>query len=233
VRAQFHDELDRIRQNIRLLGDQATQAAHRALHALSTLDLPEARAVKHDDRSTDRLRYEVENTCLVLIATQQPVARDLQTLTTAMYVAVELERCGDYAKGVAKAARRIIRNHASAQSVKPYNLVEMEACASDMLQRAVNAFVNDDPLAAQVVLMDDAGVDRLYGELRTRVIGDMVAGNVPVGSGTWLLHAGHCLERFADRAAAISARTILIGNREQVEPVGELNSSFGPANGLS
>ena len=167
-----------------MLGDQATQAAHRAIYALSTLDLPAARAVKHDDRSTDRLRYEVENACLVLIATQQPVARDLLTLTMAMYVAVELERCGDYAKGVAKAARRIIGNNASVEPIKPYNLVEMEACASDMLQRAVNAFVNDDPLVAQIVLQDDAVVDRHYGELRTRVIGDMVAGTVPVGSGT-------------------------------------------------
>jgi phosphate uptake regulator len=146
----------------------------------------------------------------------------------AMYVAVELERCGDYAKGVAKAARRIIGNNASVEPIKPYNLVEMEACASDMLQRAVNAFVNDDPLVAQIVLQDDAVVDRHYGELRTRVIGDMVAGTVPVGSGTWLLHAGHCLERFADRAADISARTVLANNREQVELVGELNARRGP-----
>ena len=63
---------------------------------------------------------------------------------------------------------------------------------------------------------------------REAVIGDMVAGTVPVGSGTWLLHAGHCLERFADRAADISARTVLANNREQVESVGDLNARREP-----
>ena len=166
-----------------------------AMHALSTLDLTEAKAVKHNDNSSDRLRYEVENACLVLIATQQPVARDLQVLTTAMFVAVELERCGDYAKGIAKAARRIIRSGAC---VDLYTLPQMEISACGMLARAVEAFILFDQPAAQAVMRDDTHVDQLYLSLRRQVISDMTACTVPVEGGAWLLHAGHCLERFAD-----------------------------------
>ena len=211
MRAQFHQALGKICGNIQVLGAQATQAASSAMHALSTLDMYEAKAVKQNDRSSDQLRYEVENACLVLIATQQPVARDLQILLTAMFVAVELERCGDYAKGIAKAARRIIR---TGTGVNTYNLMEMETSACDMLARAVDAFILFDLPTSQAVIRDDAHVDQLYLNLRRQVISDMTACTTPVEDGAWLLHAGHCLERFADRAADIAARVEMIAERE-------------------
>lgn len=211
MRAQFHSELDKIRGNIQVLGMQATQAASNAMHALSTLDMNEAKAVKQNDRSSDQLRYEVENACLVLMATQQPVARDLQILTTAMFVAVELERCGDYAKGIAKAARRIIR---AGTAVNIYNLPEMEASACQMLARAVDAFTLFDLPTSQAVIRDDAYVDHLYQNLRREVIADMTSSAMSVESGAWVLHAGHCLERFADRAADIATRVKSIAERE-------------------
>ena len=211
MRAQFHQELDNIRGNIQVLGAQATQAVSSAVHALSTLDMQEARAVKQNDLSSDCLRYEVENACLVLIATQQPVARDLQLLLTAMFVAVELERCGDYAKGIAKAARRIVR---TGSGVSTYNLAEMETNACSMLERAVDAFILIDLPISQAVIRNDAHVDHLYRELRTRVIADMTSNVTSVEGGAWLLHAGHCLERFADRAADIALRVSAIANRE-------------------
>src|SRR5512143_573974 len=107
MRTLFHNRLQRIREDIALLCTQASQATERAVNALILRDYEAAREVKRSDRASDQLRYEVEMECLGLIATQQPVARDLRMLAAATLIAVELERCGDYAKGVAKAARRI------------------------------------------------------------------------------------------------------------------------------
>lgn len=207
VRTQFNKELDRIRDNIKLMGAQVNQAAARAVNALINRDFQEAREVKREDRSTDRLRYEIENDCLTLMATQQPVARDLRELAAATFVAVELERCGDYAKGVAKAARRISRANAN---IGVYNLSQMDSLARDMLDRSVKAFVAIDVATAHQVIEDDNRVDQLYNELLTSVITDMTANATHIEGGTWLLHAGHCLERIADRATNIAERIIFV-----------------------
>jgi phosphate transport system protein len=217
MRTQFYNELNRIRENIRILGEQANVAVAKAVAALLNSDYQEAREVKRSDHTTDQLRYEIENSCLILIATQQPVARDLRELAASTFVAVELERCGDYAKGVAKAARRISRANVT---IKPYNLSEMEACARDMLERAVNAFIQVDVKAARTIIEDDNHIDKLYNDLLIIVITDMTEKSIPVESGIWLLHAGHCLERYADRTTNIAERVIFVDSGDFV---GDLN----------
>ncbi len=207
MRCQFNNELNRIRENIKILGGQANLALARAVAALLNSDFQEAREVKRSDHTTDQLRYEIENSCLILIATQQPVARDLRELAAATFVAVELERCADYAKGVAKAARRISRANTT---IKPYNLREMETFARGMLERAVNAFIAVDVQAARGVIQDDNHIDQLYNDLLISVITDMTEKAIPVESGIWLLHAGHCLERYADRTTNIAERVIFV-----------------------
>jgi phosphate transport system protein len=207
MRTQFNQELEKIRASIQLMGAQVNQATTRAVNALINGDFAEAREVKREDRTTDQLRYEVENACITLMATQQPVARDLRELAAAALVAVELERCGDYAKGVAKAARRISRANAQVNS---YNIAEMDTLARDMLARSVDAFVKVDADAAQQVITDDNRIDHLYNQLLANVIADMTASATHIEGGTWLLHAGHCLERIADRATNIAERVIFV-----------------------
>ena len=207
MRTLFDVELSNITADIRVLGERARQASLRALNALLSGDYAEAREVKRNDRTTDELRYEIENSCLVTIATQQPVARDLRRLVATTFVAVELERCGDYAKGIAKAARRISRANTA---IKPYDLREMEELARGMLERVVNAFLVVDVAAARQVIQDDLRMDEMYHELLANVTADMKVSALPIESGTWLLHAGHSLERYADRATNIAERVIFI-----------------------
>jgi phosphate transport system protein len=207
MRTQFDRNLDRIRGNIRTLGEMANQATTRAVNALINRNFSEAREVKRDDHSTDALRYQVENECVILLATQQPVTRDLRELVAATFVAVELERCGDYAKGVAKAARRITRANTD---MSTYNLAEMEILARDMVQRAVNAFINTDTKAAQVVIDDDNRMDRMYDDLLSSMMSDMTSNGAHIEGGAWLIHAGHCLERYADRATNIAERVLFV-----------------------
>lgn len=207
MRTHFNREMELIRDTIKLMGDQVNQASARAVAALINRNFQEAREVKRSDRSIDQLRYEVENACVMQMATQQPVARDLRVLAATALVAVELERCGDYAKGIAKAARRITRTNAD---ISTYNLSQMDTLARDMLDRSVNAFISVDSRAALQVIEDDNRLDQMYNELLTQVITDMTSDALHIEGGTWLLHAGHCLERLADRSTNIAERVIFI-----------------------
>ncbi len=217
MRSIFNSELTRISDNIRSLGEQVNLSSARAITALVNRDFSEAREVKRSDKSTDQLRYDIENECLICMATQQPVASDLRRLVATTFVAVELERCGDYAKGIAKAARRLSRANSQ---VGVYNLNDMQAYAADMLSRAVNAFINVDVPAARVVIADDDKIDAMYNDLVSKVTGDMVNDLAQIECGTWLIHAGHCLERIADRATNIAERVLFI---QSGDLVGDLN----------
>jgi phosphate transport system protein len=177
----------------------------------------EAREVKRDDKLMDALRYKVENDCLLVMATQQPVARDLRELVAATFVAVELERCGDYAKGIAKAARKTTR---SDSGLGVFNLAEMDVLVREMLTQASEAFLKRDVETARRVITADAAVDRQYNLLLDSTMHAMSENIRHIECGTWLLHAGHCLERLGDRATNIAERVIFV---ETGEITGDMN----------
>jgi phosphate transport system protein len=218
MRTLFERELSEIREGILILSAQATGATARAVAALINRNFDEAREVKRDDKLMDALRYRVENECLLVLATQQPVARDLRELVAATFVAVELERCGDYAKGIAKAARRITR---SDSGIGTSTLGDMDAQVRDMLKKSADAFLSRDVEAAYAVIKSDEVVDKQYSALLSDTMHAM-SGNVNhIECGTWLLHAGHCLERIGDRATNIAERVIFV---ETGELTGDLNT---------
>jgi phosphate transport system protein len=223
MRTLFDRELSEIREGILILSAQATGATARAVAALINRNFDEAREVKRDDKVMDALRYKVENDCLLVMATQQPVARDLRELVAATFVAVELERCGDYAKGIAKAARRITR---SDSGLGAFNIEAMDVLVRDMLQRSANAFLHRDVAAAYEVIKSDDAVDTQYSALMSQTMQAMSTDVNHIECGTWLLHAGHCLERIGDRATNIAERVIFV---ETGELTGDLNVSGSDA----
>ena len=206
-RTLFDNELSTIRSHITQLSHNASTATGRAVASLINRDFDEARGVKQEDKITDQLRYQVEDECLTTIATQQPVARDLREIVAATFVAVELERCGDYAKGVAKAARKITRCDSG---LGAYNLSEMDRVARNMLERSTKAFVEKDIEAAQAIIEEDNFVDKLYNDLVVYTTTMMSNDPSHIECGVWLMHAGHCLERIADRATNIAERVIFV-----------------------
>jgi phosphate transport system protein len=217
MRTLFDRELSEIREGIQIMGARAGGALARAVASLINRNFDEAREVKRDDKLMDELRYKIENDCLHAMATQQPVARDLRELLAATFVAVELERIGDYGKGVAKAARRITRSNSG---LGAQNLDEMDVLARAMLQKCVTAFINRDITLAREVIAADGELDANYNTLLTRTMQEMSANTGHIESGTWLLHAGHCLERVGDRATNIAERVIFV---ETGELTGDLN----------
>ncbi|PJF46968.1 MAG: phosphate transport system regulatory protein PhoU [Candidatus Thermofonsia Clade 3 bacterium] len=207
MRSILEGELQSVRDGIAALSAQAIDATARAVDALIHRNFDEARGVKRDDKAMDVLRYEVERACLAVMATQQPVARDLRELIAASIVAVELERCGDYAKGVAKAARRIARCDSG---IPTFNLADMDRLARDMLGRSTRAFLEGDVQAARQVLADDDRLDQMYNALLSQAMDVMANHPQHIECGTWLLHAGHNLERIGDRATNIAERVIFV-----------------------
>ena len=171
----------------------------------------EAKSVRTDDKINDELRYHVEDVVLRTLATQQPVAHDLRELVAATFVAVELERCGDYAKGVAKAARKIARDDSG---LGVYNLPEMDRVARSMLERSTKAFIEKNIEIANDIIGEDNYTDKLYNDLV--VYTTTMMSNEPrhIECGVWLMHAGHCLERIADRATNIAERVIFVETGE-------------------
>jgi phosphate transport system protein len=207
MRSVFERELKDINEGIATLSSQAVSATARAVDALMTRNFDEAREVKRDDKATDELRYQVENTCLLALATQQPVATDLRVLVAATFVATELERCGDYAKGVAKAARKIAKCDSG---ISMHNVPDMDLLARSMLERSTQAFLDRDVQVAHEILEQDKRVDEMYSELLHNTMADMSNNPNHIECGTWLLHAGHCLERIGDRATNIAERVIFV-----------------------
>jgi phosphate transport system protein len=224
MRSVFERELKDINEGIATLSSQAVSATARAVNALITRNFDEAREVKRDDKATDELRYQVENTCLLALATQQPVATDLRVLrvlVAATFVATELERCGDYAKGVAKAARKIVKCDSN---LSMYNVPEMDLLARSMLERSTQAFLDRDVQVAHEILEQDKRVDEMYNDLLKNTMADMSSNPNHIECGTWLLHAGHCLERIGDRATNIAERVIFVATGDNP---GDLNTHEG------
>lgn len=213
ARPIFDKELTYIRGQIEQLSARVSAASSKAVTSLIERNFDEAKSVRSEDKINDELRYHVEEVVLRTLATQQPVAHDLRELVAATFVAVELERCGDYAKGVAKAARKMSRDKNNSQ-ISTYNLAEMDRVARSMLERSTQAFVKKDVELATSIIDDDNYTDKLYNDLVVYTTTIMSTEPSHIESGVWLMYAGHCLERIADRATNIAERVIFVETGE-------------------
>jgi phosphate transport system protein len=223
MRSVLEGELRHIRDNIAVMGAQTVDATARAVQALIQRDRAEASNVKHEDKLLDVARYDVEHDCLVALATQQPVARDLRILIAASIIAVELERCGDYAKGIAKAARR------TNSDMPTFNLAEMDALARDMLDRSIKAFLNCDVQMAQEVIAADSRLDQAYNDLFAQTMAMMSSNPKYIEDGLRLLRAAHNLERLGDRATNIAERVLFIESGDLPSDVNQQAPNQVPA----
>jgi phosphate transport system protein len=193
-----------------------------AVDALRRRDLRASQAVVAGDRAINAKRFAIENACLSVIATQQPVAQDLRTLTAILEIITELERIGDYAKGIAEIALRL----GDQPPVKPLiDVPRMAEKATDMLHRALSAFVaRDDRVAAQLPLEDDE-VDGLYNQVYRELLTIMMADPKKIDAATYLLWVAHNLERMADRVTNICERTVFLAKGE----MSEMDTSSSPS----
>lgn len=214
MRKTFEHEIQNLKDNIIALGSMVEQAILGSVDALKRRDIPRSQKIYDDDEIINTKRFEIENAVMIAIATQQPMAHDLRLLASILDVAGELERMGDYAKGIAKI--NIIMGEQ--KLLKPLvDLPRMAEKTADMLHRALNAFIDEDVATAEAIPAEDDEIDafytQIYHDLITYVMGDPSA----IERSNWLLWAAHNLERVGDRVTNICERTIFIATGEMEE----------------
>jgi phosphate transport system protein len=166
------------------------------------------------DLEVNEKRFAIESDCLILIATQQPMASDLRILAAVLEVAGELERIGDYSKGISKINLMI----GEEPLIKPLvDLPRMAEKASDMLHRALEAFATHDVELARSVPVEDDEVDALYNQVYRELLTLMMAKPSTIDQATYLLWAAHNLERAADRVTNICERVVFTVTGEMAE----------------
>jgi phosphate transport system protein len=215
VRADFDRSLNDLLDNLMALGKMVEVAVIKSMAALYARDLQASFEVIHEDNQVNEKRFELEEQCIDLIATQQPLAIDLRMLLAVLHIAVELERMGDYAEGIGKVSL-IVGEEPLAGA--PPELQEMADKGLDMLRRSLRALVDRDTDAANQVWKDDDAVDILYNEAVKELLLGMAHTPSQIERGTHLLWVAHDLERIADRATNIAERVIFLVTGKQMSP---------------
>ena len=207
VRADFDRSLEELEAELIGLGEIVEKAIIKSMDALERRDLTMAYEVVAEDDLIDEKRFELEEKCIDLIATQQPLAVDLRTLLAVLHIAVELERMGDYAEGIGKICM-IIGDDEPVET--PKQLRQMAGMGIAMLQRSLKSLMDRDTDLANDVWDSDDEVDALYDGVCHQIFLDM--GNNPktIEAATHLLWVAHDLERIADRATNIAERVIFV-----------------------
>ena len=214
VRKAFEEALQNLQDEVLVLSSMVEQALVNSVEILKRQDLEAAQQLIANDRFINEKRFAIENECLVLIATQQPMASDLRTLAAILEIITELERIGDYAKGIAKICSMIGKQ----PLLKPLiDVPRMAAKATAMLHRALDAFVRRDVALARAIPKEDDEVDALYNQIYRELLTFIMADPKTIDQATHLLWVAHNLERAADRVTNICERVIFTVTGEMVE----------------
>ena len=214
VRRTFEQELQNLQDEVLALGSMVENAIVESVEVLKRRDAEGARRLIAGDRDINRKRFAIEADCLVLIATQQPLAGDLRTLAAVLEIVTELERMGDYAKGIA----RINLMMGEEPLIKPLiDIPRMAEKARDMLHRALDAFVRRDVALARAIPAEDDEVDALYNQVYRELLTFIMADPHTIDQATYLLWVAHNLERTADRVTNICERVVFTVTGEMME----------------
>ena len=207
-------KINQLKDDILVLGSMVEQALLKSVEALKRQDLNLAQRIYQGDIHINSKRFDIENEALVVIATQQPMARDLRILASVLDIATELERIGDYAKGIAK----ICLTMGKQPPIKPLvDIPYMAQLAAGMLHRALSAFIEADDNTAQQIPSEDDLIDGLYNQVFRELITYMIADPSTIDRANYLLWAAHNLERAADRVTNICERTIYVATGQMKE----------------
>jgi phosphate transport system protein len=215
MRTTFHRKLREIQDDILAMGSMVSKAILRSIDALKNRDLELARRIIADDQKINGKRFEIEEKCIELIATQQPMASDLRIIIAILNITTEIERIGDYAVGIA----RIVIMIGNEPPLKPLiDIPRMADQTVDMLHRSLDAFINRDAEAAKKIATEDDLVDNLYDQVFRELLVFMMEDPRTVSRATRLMWTAHNLERAADRVTNICERVVFIvtGKMEEI-----------------
>lgn len=211
TRSLFDQELARLRDDLVQLGSMVETAIGRAVQALRERDAEAARQIMADDQAINHLRYQIEEAAVVMLATQQPMAGDLRTIIAITHAAVELERMGDHAAGIAELVTRM----ANEPLLKPLiDIPRMAEIDQEMIHAVLEAFVRRDAELARAIAQRDNEVDQLYDQVFRELLTYMLQDPRNIQRATYLLWVAHNLERIGDRITNISERVVFMATGE-------------------
>jgi len=213
-RKTFERELQGLQDEVLALGSIVENAIIESVEVLKRQDLEGAQLLIAQDGVINEKRFAIEADALALIATQQPMAVDLRVIAAILEIVTELERIGDYAKGIARITLMIGKE----PLVKP--LIDVPLMAEkvrDMLHRSLEAFIHRDAEMARAIPREDDEVDRLYRLVYLELLDHMIADRSVVDRATYLLWVAHNLERTSDRVTNICERVLFTVTGEMME----------------
>jgi phosphate transport system protein len=214
IRERLDRKIHQLLDDVLVLGSMVEHALIKSVEALKRQDLALAQVIYDADTRTNTKRFDIENETMVLIATQQPMARDLRVLASTLDVATELERIGDYAKGIANICLMMGKE----APIKPLvDIPYMAEKVTDMLHRALAAFVEADAESAREIPAEDDLIDGLYNQVFRELITFMISDPSTIDRANYLIWAAHNLERSADRVINICERTVYVATGEMKE----------------
>lgn len=205
TRGTFHRELEKLQDQVLILGSLVGDALVSSVEFLKKRDFTGSERLIERDREINEKRFAIEEQTLALIALHQPVARDLRTLGAILELATELERIGDYAKGIGK-INLLIGEQPLIKPLIDLPLMAERACA--MLQHALQAFVSRDIDAARAIPAEDDEVDGLYNQVYRELLTFILSEPRSIEQANYLLWAAHNLERAADRTINVCERVV-------------------------
>jgi phosphate transport system protein len=205
ARDTFHQELQEIKNETLLLGNMVEEAVMRSVDALKNNDLERSRLVIINDQYINRKRYETEISIVMLMARQQPAARDLRVLASSLEISTELERIGDYAKGISNIN---IRSGGLSLPKILRDIYAMGEKSVDMLHRSMTTFAEDDFQTAQKIILEDDRIDECYTQLYRDAINSVLEHADNIERANQVIWAANNLERLGDRATNICQRVI-------------------------
>lgn len=207
-------QINQLFDEVLVMGSMVEEAVIDSVESLKRRDIEAARQIYYGDQQVNEKRYEIENKCLTTIATQQPMATDLRIMAAILEIITELERIGDYAKGIA----RINMLMSDEPLVKPLiDIPRMAELGLDMLKRALDAFVNQDAEAARIIPKEDDIVDALYNQVYLELLTYMMADPGTIDRSNYLIWVAHNLERMSDRVTNICERIVFVATGEILE----------------
>jgi len=216
----FHTQLAALKQRLLDMSGRAEDLVDLAVDALLTRDEGKAETVIDSDKEVDHLEMEVEHAAIELLALQQPMARDLRFIISAIKISSDLERVGDHAVNIAQSAQELIKLHVSLQ-VDPA-IEDMARRARRMLSDALDAFVRADGSLGREVCRRDDQVDALHDSVFRILLTHMMADPRVINASLELLLVSRNLERVADLATNIAEDAVFLAEGKQIKHHAEM-----------
>ena len=217
MRETFDEQIRGLQEDLLRMGDLVDSAIERSIKALAERDTELAREIINADEAINQAQRDIEERCLVLIATQQPLASDLRAITAVSSIATELERMGDYAKEIAHTTILM----GDQPLLKPLiDVPRMAEKGRRLLHQQLDAFINRDADMARRLSAEDDKVDGLYDQVYRELLFLMMQDPKTISRATHLLWVAHNLERIADRTTNIGERVVFLvtGQVEELNP---------------